>query len=88
MISMQRCGRRVIRPPSAMPLEWFDFTVFRLFAGVIGKLFFSAERPDLVAALGTFAIFGIAFAARPLGGWFGPLRGQARAQEGAGRRSR
>src|SRR6201986_2639880 len=48
-------------------LEWFDFTVFGLFAGIIGKLFFPADNPSSPLLL-TFATFGIAFAARPLGG--------------------
>ena len=48
-------------------LEWFDFTVFGLFAGVIGKLFFPSDDPNSSLLL-IFATFGIAFAARPLGG--------------------
>ncbi len=48
-------------------LEWFDFTVFGLFVGVLSRLFF----PDSDASnslLKMFATFGVAFAARPLGG--------------------
>jgi MFS transporter, MHS family, proline/betaine transporter len=48
-------------------LEWFDFTVFGLFVGVLSRLFF----PDTDASnslLKMFATFGVAFAARPLGG--------------------
>jgi MFS transporter, MHS family, proline/betaine transporter len=59
--------RVVISSTIGNALEWFDFTVFGLFAGVIGKLFFPAENPSS-SLLYVFATFGIAFAARPLGG--------------------
>ncbi len=48
-------------------LEWFDFVVFGLFAGVIGKLFFATEGATNALLL-AFATFGVAFVARPLGG--------------------
>jgi len=48
-------------------LEWFDFTVFGLFVVVISQHFFPAETPTQ-SLLKTFATFGIAFVARPLGG--------------------
>ena len=59
--------RVVVSSTIGNALEWFDFTVFGLFAGVISKLFFPADDPRS-SLLSTFAIFGIAFAARPLGG--------------------
>lgn len=59
--------RVVISSTIGNALEWFDFTVFGLFAGVISKLFFPADDPR-ASLLSTFAVFGIAFAARPLGG--------------------
>ena len=59
--------RVVISSTIGNALEWFDFTVFGLFATIIGKLFFPADDP-MASLLSTFAIFGIAFAARPLGG--------------------
>lgn len=59
--------RVVISSTIGNALEWFDFTVFGLFAGIIGKLFFPADNPSSSLLL-TFATFGIAFAARPLGG--------------------
>src|SRR6201987_1788379 len=59
--------RIVISSTIGNALEWFDFTVFGLFAGIIGKLFFPADNPSSSLLL-TFATFGIAFAARPLGG--------------------
>jgi MFS transporter, MHS family, proline/betaine transporter len=65
MAQMRR--RVVISSTIGNALEWFDFTVFGLFAGIIGKLFFPADNPSSSLLL-TFATFGMAFAARPLGG--------------------
>jgi MFS transporter, MHS family, proline/betaine transporter len=66
--SMALMRRRVVISSTiGNALEWFDFTVFGLFAGIIGKLFFPADNPSSSLLL-TFATFGIAFAARPLGG--------------------
>ncbi|WP_338828712.1 MFS transporter [Bradyrhizobium sp. 27S5] len=65
MAQMRR--RVVISSTIGNALEWFDFTVFGLFAGILSKLFFPADNPHSSLLL-TFATFGIAFAARPLGG--------------------
>ena len=65
MAQMRR--RVVISSTIGNALEWFDFTVFGLFVGVLSKLFFPADNPNSSLML-TFATFGIAFAARPLGG--------------------
>jgi MHS family proline/betaine transporter-like MFS transporter len=65
MAQMRR--RVVVSSTIGNALEWFDFTVFGLFAGVLSKLFFPADNPNSSLLL-TFATFGIAFAARPLGG--------------------
>jgi MHS family proline/betaine transporter-like MFS transporter len=65
MAQMRR--RVVVSSTIGNALEWFDFTVFGLFAGVLGRLFFPADNPSSSLLL-TFATFGIAFAARPLGG--------------------
>ncbi|VIO78498.1 MFS transporter [Bradyrhizobium ivorense] len=65
MAEMRR--RVVISSTIGNALEWFDFTVFGLFAGILSKLFFPADNPSSSLLL-TFATFGIAFAARPLGG--------------------
>lgn len=59
--------RVVISSTLGNALEWFDFTVFGLFAGVIGKLFFPSDDPAN-SLLYIFATFGIAFVARPIGG--------------------
>jgi MHS family proline/betaine transporter-like MFS transporter len=48
-------------------LEWYDFTVYAYLAGIIGRKFFDSSN-DTAALLATFAVFGIGFVARPLGG--------------------
>lgn len=50
-------------------LEWFDFTIFGLFSGVIGKLFFPSTDPT-AALLSTYGLLAIGFVTRPLGGIF------------------
>ena len=48
-------------------IEWYDFTVYSFVAVIIGKHFFPSEDPQL-SLLTTYAVFGIGFVARPLGG--------------------
>lgn len=48
-------------------LEWYDFAIYAYFAALIGKTFFSTTDPT-AALLQSFAVFGIGFVARPLGG--------------------
>ena len=48
-------------------LEWYDFTVYAFLAPLIARQFFSRSTPT-VALLSTFAVFGVGFVARPLGG--------------------
>ncbi|KMO18462.1 MFS transporter [Methylobacterium platani] len=48
-------------------LEWYDFTVYAYLAGIIGKLFFDSTN-ETAALLATFAVFGVGFVARPVGG--------------------
>ena len=48
-------------------LEWYDFTIYAVLAPIIGRQFFP-KSSDTVALLATFAVFGIGFVARPLGG--------------------
>jgi MFS transporter, MHS family, proline/betaine transporter len=48
-------------------LEWYDFTVYAFLAAIIGKHFFPSTD-DTVALLASFAVFGVGFVARPLGG--------------------
>lgn len=54
-------------------MEWFDFAVYGYLAATIGSVFFPSQDPT-VSLLSSFAVFGVAFFARPLGGFFfGPL---------------
>ncbi len=60
-------------------LEWYDFAVYGFLATVIAVNFFP-KGDDAAALLATFAIFGIGFLARPLGGivigWMGDAYGR------------
>jgi MHS family proline/betaine transporter-like MFS transporter len=47
-------------------LEWFDFTVYALFAGPIAENFFPGGDPSS-GLLKTFLFFGLGFVVRPLG---------------------
>jgi len=48
-------------------LEWYDFAVYSFVAGIIGKTFFPSGDPT-AELLASFAVFGVGFLARPLGG--------------------
>ena len=48
-------------------LEWYDFGVYVFFASAIAQNFFPKGDPT-VALLSSFAVFGIGFLMRPLGG--------------------
>jgi MHS family proline/betaine transporter-like MFS transporter len=48
-------------------LEWFDFAVYGYFAGDIGKQFFP-QSDHVAQQLYAFAVFGLGFLARPVGG--------------------
>jgi MHS family proline/betaine transporter-like MFS transporter len=48
-------------------LEWFDIAIYALFAVYIGRNFFPANDPG-VELVQTFAVFGISYLIRPLGG--------------------
>ncbi|MDJ1136981.1 MFS transporter [Streptomyces iconiensis] len=54
-------------------VEWFDVAVYGYLATVLGGVFFPSSDPT-TALLSSFAVFGVAFAVRPLGGiFFGAL---------------
>lgn len=54
-------------------VEWFDVAVYGYLASVLGGVFFPGSDPT-IALLSSFAVFGVAFAVRPLGGiFFGTL---------------
>lgn len=60
-------------------VEWFDFTLYGYTAGVLALTFFP-PGDKTAALLGTFAVYGVAFIARPLGavvfGRIGDRRGR------------
>ncbi|MCB1113065.1 MAG: MFS transporter [Chlamydiales bacterium] len=47
-------------------LEWYDFSLFGLFAPVIARQFFPSDIPFL-SLLSTFAVFAVGFLVRPIG---------------------
>lgn len=54
-------------------IEFYDFTVYGFLAVYISAAFFPSDDPA-TELLSGFAVFGLAFLARPLGGFnFGPL---------------
>ena len=60
-------GRRaVIAASTGNALEWYDFTVYALFAVYIGQNFFKNDNPT-VQLMGSFLAFGLGYIARPLG---------------------
>ena len=48
-------------------LEFFDFTIYALFASYISQAFFPQDNA-LVSLIKTFAVFALGYLARPLGG--------------------
>lgn len=48
-------------------LEFYDFTIYALFAPYISQLFFPSTQP-LIGLINTFAVFALGYFARPLGG--------------------
>jgi len=48
-------------------LEWYDFAVYGFMAAIIGKNFFPSGDP-ITELLASFAVFGVGFLARPVGG--------------------
>jgi len=48
-------------------LEWYDFAVYAFLATVLARKFFP-NGDELSALLATFAVFGVGFVVRPLGG--------------------
>src|SRR5207245_10615848 len=66
--SARRRGRQAVSPAViGNVLEWYDFAVYGFMAAIIGKNFFPAgdEVSQLLAA---FAVYGVGFLARPIGG--------------------
>lgn len=71
--------RTFLAPVMGNVLEWYDFAVYAYVAALIGKNFFPSTDPA-TAMLGSFAVFGVGFLARPLGsiviGRIGDTRGR------------
>src|SRR5580704_9097488 len=62
-----KTGRRAVIAASAgNALEWYDFTVYALFAVYIGQNFFKNDN-STVQLMGAFMAFGLGYVARPLG---------------------
>ncbi|MGB3430890.1 MFS transporter [Achromobacter sp.] len=63
----ERSGRKAVIAASAgNALEWYDFTVYALFAVYIGQNFFQNADPT-VQLMASFLAFGLGFVVRPLG---------------------
>jgi len=60
--------RNLLAASAGNAVEWFDWTIFALFATFFATQFFPPDNPTL-AYLNTAATFALAFLFRPLGGW-------------------
>jgi len=58
--------RTIVATSIGNMLEWYDFTVYALFAGYIAESFFPADGADVRLAK-AFLLFGLGFVVRPLG---------------------
>ncbi|MCI3244883.1 MULTISPECIES: MFS transporter [Streptomyces] len=62
--------------------EWYDFAVYGVVASILAKQFFPAGNPA-VALISAYALFGLTYVSRPLGGlfagWLGDTLGRRRA---------
>jgi MHS family proline/betaine transporter-like MFS transporter len=71
--------RAVVATSIGNMLEWYDFTVYALFAGYIADNFFPGDDPN-TRMVKTFLFFGLGFVVRPLGavliGSFGDRAGR------------
>jgi MHS family proline/betaine transporter-like MFS transporter len=72
-LSFERSGasistktRTIIATSIGNMLEWYDFTVYALFAGYIAESFFPGDGADIRLAK-AFLFFGLGFVVRPLG---------------------
>lgn len=65
-----RSSRRTVLFASAIGnfVEWFDFTLYGYSAAAIAATFFSSSD-RVTGLLGVFAVYGVAFVARPLGAY-------------------
>ncbi len=50
-------------------VEWYDYFIFGTASALVfGRLFFPSDGPAIYGTLAAFAVFGVGFFARPLGG--------------------
>lgn len=49
-------------------LEWYDWTIYTIFAPYFASQFFPSDDP-VAALLSTLAVFAVGFVTRPIGGW-------------------
>ncbi len=59
--------RVVIASVLGNAFEWFDFSIYGLFAAIIAKQFFPSDAP-LTSLMFALMSFGVGFAVRPIGG--------------------
>ncbi|HEX4239990.1 MAG TPA: MFS transporter [Steroidobacteraceae bacterium] len=64
---MTRNARAILATSIGNMLEWYDFTVYALFAAYIAGNFFPAGDDPGTRLLKAFLVFGLGFVARPLG---------------------
>jgi len=62
-----RKKRAIVATSIGNMLEWYDFTVYALFAGYLAGNFFPASDDPTTKLLKTFLVFGLGFVVRPLG---------------------
>ncbi|OHV09352.1 MFS transporter [Kushneria phosphatilytica] len=79
----RRRGRKaVVAAAFGNVLEWYDFAVYGFLATTIGHHFFPSDS-EAAALMATFAVFGVGFVVRPLGGivigWVADRRGRKQA---------
>lgn len=60
-------GRVLVAAGIGNFIEWYDFVVYGFVATVLAPLFFPSADP-VTSLLATFAVFGVGFGMRPLGG--------------------
>ncbi|MEV1131902.1 MFS transporter [Agromyces sp. NPDC049794] len=63
----RRARRRLLGGAVGTFVEWYDFLIYGLTVPIFASQFFPGGDPT-VALLSTFAIFGVGFVVRPLGG--------------------
>jgi len=64
-------------------LEWYDFAVFGFFSEEIGENFFAPNQTGNLALVETFAVYGLAFLVRPIGGAIIGKMGDTSGRKGA-----